>query len=410
MTSVVVTELFLVALIAVAVPIGLGLVPALRVPAVVVELIAGVILGPAGLGWVRPDAAVAVIGTLGLAFLLFLGGLEIDPERLRGSMLRRALAGFGLSVVLAAAMGVLLGAAGFVANPTIVAVILLATSLGVVIPVLRDAGEAGQPFGQAVIATGSIADVGAIVALSLLFSRDATSPAAQLLLLGGLGMLAVVLGLAITRTERIRRVSATLVRLQDTTAQIRVRAAFLLLVGLVAAAEGLGLELILGAFLAGVIVSAVDRDEHGTHPLFRTKLDAVGFGVFVPVFFVWSGLTLDVGALVADPSRLVLVPIVLIALVVVRGLPAVTLRGLIDDRREIVAAGWLQATSLPFIVSGTRIAVEIGALDAATAAALVVAGLLSVLAFPALALRMLGRRTRTTGAAPPLGHVPVEAM
>jgi Kef-type K+ transport system membrane component KefB len=391
MTAVAFGNLFLVAVVATAVPFALGLVPRLRIPAVVVELLAGIALGPTFLGLVAPDAALAVVATIGLAFLLFLGGLEIEVDRLRGPMLRGAVAGFGMSIVLAIGVAGALGAIRLIGSPLIVAVILLATSLGVVVPILRDAGRSSTTFGQAVIAAGSVADFGAIIVLSILFSREATSVGAQLLLLVGLAVTAAVLVVAAVRAERIRRVSAVLLRLQDTTAQIRIRAAFLLLVALVALAEALGLELILGAFLAGVVVAVVDRDERMTHPLFREKLAAIGFGVFIPVFFVWSGLTLDVRALVDDPSRLALVPLFLAALGIVRGLPAIALRGVIE-RREIPAAGWLQATSLPFIVSGTRIAVEIGALDPATAAALVVAGVLSVLLFPALALRSLAGR------------------
>ncbi len=161
-----------------------------------------------------------------------------------------------------------------------------------------------------------------------------------------------------------------------------------------ALAQVLGLEIILGAFLAGVIVAIVDQNWRTTHPLFRTKLEAVGFGVFIPIFFVASGMTIDVGSLSAEPTDLALVPIFLGALLFVRGLPAVLYRGAVGGRRA-AAAGLLQATSLPFIVAATQIGLELGLLRPATSAALVVAGLLSVLLFPVSALVLLRGNNRT---------------
>ena len=189
------------------------------------------------------------------------------------------------------------------------------------------------------------------------------------------------------------RISSNLIRLQDTTAQIRVRAAVLLFIGFAAVAENLGLEAILGAFIAGAIVSLLDRDEAMTHPEFRHKLDAIGFGFFIPVFFVSSGVRYDADALFADVSNLVMLPIFLAALVLTRGLPALLYRPVIGTRRTI-AAGLMQATSLPFIVAATAIGLELELIDAAESAALVGAGLLSVLLFPLVSLALL-REERT---------------
>ena len=176
-------------------------------------------------------------------------------------------------------------------------------------------------------------------------------------------------------------------RLQDTTAEIRVRAAVLLLVGFVAMAAKLGLETILGAFLAGAVVGLVDRDT-STHPQFRTKLEALGYGFLIPVFFVASGLRLDLAGLIDQPSALARVPVLALALLVVRGLPALLLARR-HDGRSVAAAGLLQATSLPFLVTASQIGVATGTMSDTTAAALVCAGLLSVIAYPALALGLL---------------------
>jgi Kef-type K+ transport system membrane component KefB len=179
-----------------------------------------------------------------------------------------------------------------------------------------------------------------------------------------------------------------LARLQDTTAQIRVRAAFVLLIGLVALAGKFGLELILGAFIAGAIVSLVDRDREMTHPLFRRKLEAIGFGVFIPIFFVTSGVKYDLDALTSSGSTIARVPIFLAALLIARGLPALLYSRLIP-RRQVLIAGLMQGTSLPFIVAGTAIGQELGLISAGSSAALIAAGLLSVLIFPAMSLSLL---------------------
>jgi Kef-type K+ transport system membrane component KefB len=189
------------------------------------------------------------------------------------------------------------------------------------------------------------------------------------------------------------RLGEVLVRLQDTTAEIRVRLVVVLLVAFVALAERLGLETILGAFLAGAVVGMVDRDS-ATHPRFRAKLDAIGYGFLIPVFFVSSGVQLDLRGLLEHPSALVRVPVFLAALLVVRGVPAVLfVRSL--GRRGAAAAGLLQATSLPFLVTVAQIGTVTGRLSGVNAAALVCAGLLSVLIFPAAALGLLGRSRPT---------------
>jgi Kef-type K+ transport system membrane component KefB len=286
-----------------------------------------------------------------------------------------------------------------VETPLLVAIILCATSLGVLVPVLKDAGEITSTFGQLVIAAASIADFGAIILLSVFFSGEGGT-GATLLLLGALFLLAGVV-LVVTRgAARSRRLREDLLRLQDTTAQIRVRGAMLLLVAFAAVAERLGLEVILGTFIAGAILALADRDEVMTHPDFRRKLEAVGFGFFIPAFFVTSGVRFDLGALTASASSLLMVPVFLAALLAARGLPAIVYRRALDARHTAVA-GLMQATSLPFIVAATAIGMELGLIDAAGSAALIGAGLLSVLLFPLGGLLLLRR-----GAAAPARATP----
>ena len=380
-------NLFIVAVVAAGAPLLLGFAPRLRLPSVVLELVAGIVLGPAVLGWVHVDLPVQILSLIGLAFLLFLSGLEIDVRQLRGALLRGALLGYVLTLALGVPIGVALDAAGWVRSPGIVVIALSATSLGLVVPVLKDAGQADGMVGQTAILGATVADFSAIVLLSLLFSASDSSTASRLSLLGLFVLLVVVTGVVVARAGRVMRLGDVLVRLQDTTAEIRVRFAVVLLVAFVALAERAGLESILGAFLAGVVVGMVDRDS-SSHPAFRTKLEAIGFGFLIPVFFVSSGARLDLQGLLDQPSALLRVPVFLAALLVMRGVPAsLQVRSL--GRRSAVAVGLLQATSLPFIVAAAQIGIELDRITPVTGAAMVTAGLLSVLVFPLVSLGLL---------------------
>ena len=382
-------NLLIVVAVAVAAPLVIGFAPRLRTPAVVLEIIGGIIIGPSVLGWVHVDLPVQILALFGLAFLLFLAGLEIDVHRLRGRLLRFAVLGYLVTLVLGYGAGASFAAAGWVSQPLLLAIALSATSLGLVVPVLKDAGQVRSAVGQTALAAASIADFAAIVLLSLFFSSSGGSTGAKIVVLGAFAGLVAATGLAVSGAARSMRLGQVLVRLQDTTAEIRVRFAVLLLVAFTALAERFGLESILGAFLAGAIVGLVDRDS-ASHPHFRTKLEAIGYGFLIPVFFVTSGVRLDLAGLLHTPSALARVPLFLLALLVVRGVPA--LLGLrANGPRSTLALGLLQATSLPFLVTATQIGVTLGKITPVTAAALVCAGLLSVLIFPLLALSLLRR-------------------
>jgi Kef-type K+ transport system membrane component KefB len=401
------TNLLIVVAVGFAAPLVLGFFPAVRLPSVVLEIVAGIAIGPALLGWVSVDEPVRVFSTVGLAYLLFLAGLEVDFERLRGRVLRLALVGFAVSLAIAVVVGLLLKAGGFASQPLFVAIVLSATSLGVLVPVLKDVGEIESTFGQLIVASATIADFATVILLSLFFSREAGSTASKVILLAGLFVVAVLIALLVAGIERSDRLGEVLRRLQDTTAQIRIRAAFVLLVGLVALATELGLEVILGAFIAGAIISLVDRDRAMTHPDFRRKLEAAGFGIFIPVFFVTTGVRYDLDALTSDMSTLLHVPVFLAALVAVRGLPALLYRPVIPRERVPVAV-LMQATSLPFIVAATAVGLALHVVSPANAAALIAAGLLSVVIFPALSLVLLrrGQRARAKATTTPTASHP----
>ena len=376
--------------VAAAVPLILAAVPRVRVPGPVLEIVAGIVLGPAVLDLVKPDQAVRLVSTIGLAFLLFLAGLEIDVCHFRGPRARLAGLALGVSALLALIIGIVLHATGVVENPLLVGIILLATSLGLITPILEDAGVADRPVGQFAIAGASLGELSPVVLLSLFFSGRTTAIGSKLLLLSLLGVLVVLVVIGTLRIERSMRITRMINKLADTSAQIRIRLSILLVVGLGALATHLGFEAILGAFIAGAILRLVDADAEHKHPLFHPKLDAIGYGFLIPVFFVTSGLTFNLSVLFSSASTLLRVPLFLLALLVVRGLPAILYRSALASIREVAAAGLLQATSLPFIVAATTIGLQLHAIRPANAAALVAAGLLSVILFPVISLQLLG--------------------
>ena len=398
----------LVAVLAIAavVPLVLGAVPRLLVPGPVLEIVAGILLGPAVLDLITPDQAVRLVATIGLGFLLFLAGLEIDIRRFRGPTGRLAGTGLAASLVLGFAVGVLLHAAGIVESPLLVGIILISTSLGLIIPILKDAGQAELPLGQLTIAGASLGEVFAVVLLSLFFSDHSSGIGPKLFLLLLLAVLVSLLVLVTLRAEHSMRLTWLINRLADTSAQIRVRLSVLLVVGLGAVAMHLGFEAILGAFIAGAILRLIDADADRTHPQFHVKLDGLGYGFLIPVFFVTSGLTFNLSVLFSSASTVLRIPLYLLAMLVVRAVPALLYRPALHSRREVAAAGLLQATTLPFVVAATTIGLQLNAIRPANAAALVAAGLLSVMIFPAVALGLM-RRTAVVEAPKPRVDMPL---
>src|SRR6516225_2273987 len=246
------TNLLVVAAVAVLAPLTVGYSPRLRIPAVVLEIVGGIIIGPSVLGWVHIDLPVQILALFGLAFLLFLAGLEIDVHRLRGRLLRYAVLGYLVSLVLGYGAGASFTAVGWVSQPLLLAITLASTALGLIVPVLKDARQIHSEIGQSALAAASVADFTAIVLLSLFFSSSGGSTGSKVVILGAFAGLVAVTGLAVSGAARSMRLGQVLLRLQDTTAEIRVRFAVLLLVAFTALAERFGLEAILGAFPAGV--------------------------------------------------------------------------------------------------------------------------------------------------------------
>ncbi len=393
-------NVLIIAAVAVVVPLLLGMAPRLRLPAVVLEILGGIIVGPYVLGWVHLDAAAQVLSDLGLGFLLFLAGFEIDVERLRGRPLALAGIAFAVSAALSLGISYFLQAVGLIYNGLLISIVLMATSLGVLVPLLTDMGEAETSFGQLVMGAGTVAELIPIVLISIFFSAKSTDPRTQFGLFGAFALLALAAGVAFNQMNRRRRYIDILQRFEDTSSQLRVRIALTTALGFGVLALQFGFATILGAFLAGVVVKMADRLDPAAHPQYRAKLEAIGFGFLIPIFFVATGVDLDIGALGGSTRAGVAVFVFLLALLVIRGLPAVLYVPLIG-RRRAAAAGLFQATSLPFIIVAAEIGTATGQLRSSTAAALILAGLLSVILYPLAGLRVM----TTTDWLPRIGRI-----
>jgi len=362
---------------------------------VVLELALGVAIGPQGLGWAAAEGAVPPIATVGMAFLFFLAGLEIELEAIRGKPLRLALAGWVACLPLGFAIAYAGRSLGLFDAWIVVGIALATTALGVLVPMLRDSEMLETPFGRLVMAVGVVGELGPILLMSLLLSRQHSTGLQSVL---ALAFLAIVLFVA---WSLLRGVAAPpmlrlLRRTMTQSSQLPVRIAILLLAALVVTAEEFGLDLALGALAAGMIVKLA---VHGApNDLLQQKLDAVGFGFLVPVFFIASGMKLDVVSVFGSGPGLLKTAVLSVALIVVH-IPLMLLSRRAGTGRESVALGLYSATTLSLIVAMTEVAVKNGAMRPQEAGPLVVAGVLSVVLYPVLASGVLGPRGARRGGA-----------
>jgi Kef-type K+ transport system membrane component KefB len=360
----------------------------LRIPGVVLEIGLGILVGPSLLGWVSDDQLIELVANLGLAMLMFLAGYEIDFLRLRGKPLNIALAGWAASVAIGIGLAMLLDI--WLDIPwNYVAFAISTTAIGTLLPILRDNGEVATRLGTFLLAAGAVGEFGPIVAVSLVLQGHRTGRTIIVLIIfAAIAVLGIVLATR-PRPARFARVIGTTL---GTSAQFAVRVAMLLLLGLVWAAEELGLDILLGAFAGGLIFRQFVRGgpEHEHGPV-ESKLDGIGFGFLIPVFFVVSGVRFDADALFSDWQTLILLPLFLLLFLVCRGIPALVLYRQVLDQRQRLALAFYTSTQLPLVVVISTLGVEAGRLSTGTAAAMVGAGMLSVLIYPLVAARIRGQ-------------------
>jgi len=376
-----------VAIVAFFVPFVLGFFPRIRIPAVALELVAGIVIGPAVLGWIEPGPVVSVMASIGVAFLLFLAGLELDLQVMQGPPLARGAIGFLMTFTLAFAIMTPLGKAGFILSPLLVAVAISSTSIGVLVPVLRDTGHMDSAVGRFTMGGSSAAEISTIGMLGVFFAGRGSSASVSALLLVAVAVIAMALLFALRYALRWHPGRRIFDKLDDSSAQARVRFSVMILVAAATLAMYFGFEGILGTFVAGIVVGVLmrgDRHERSLH----AKLKVIGFGIFVPAFFVTSGLRFQLDKIggMAEIGRAALF---FVAMVAVHMAPVFLYRPHLRWR-ECIASGLMQSTNLSFIVVAVTVGTQLGELRDINASALVLAGLASAVLLPAIATTLLG--------------------
>jgi Kef-type K+ transport system membrane component KefB len=375
-------------------PLIVDLPKRVRVPAVVAEITLGILVGPQVLGFAEPEGVVEFLSDVGLAFLFFVGGMEIDFLRIRGAPARLAAGGWLLSIALAMGAAMTLQAIGFVLSAVLVGVALSTTAIGTLMPILRDAGELESPLGPYVIAAGVAGEFCPLILTALVLTGGRQPGVAFVLLLA----FAVVSALTAFLALRARppRFVAALHSTMTTSGQLAVRLALVVLFALVLLASEFGFDIVLGAFAAGLIVGLIPKSEEAEE--FRTRLEGIGFGFVIPIFFVATGMRFDLAALFDSPTNLLRLPVFLGLFLLVRGAPALLLYRRAIPRADRIPLALYSATALPIVVAVTHIGLETGHMRPENAAALVGAAMISVLVLPLLALRL-----RASSSATPAG-------
>ena len=376
-------EILLIPLAALLAPIlGALLRRWVSIPLIVFEILLGILIGPAVLGWVQGGNALDLMSNLGLALLFFMAGNEIDIANIRGRTGQRALAAWGISTVIALAAALIIGTTP--AAIAIITIALVGTALGTITPILRDAGLNKGPIGTAISAAGAIGEFGPLVAITIFLGSNSPIVA--------FGYLAVFAGVAAfaffgaSHRERPRLVALISASLH-TSGQFAVRVVIALLAALVTLALTLGVDFLLGAFCAGMLSKVLLRGvPSNEQELVESKLEGLAYGFMIPIFFVTSGVMFPLSALLEDTRALIMVPVFALVILVVRGVPGFFTLDRGATVRDRATVSLFTATSLPLIIAVTNIGVQEGALSTELAAALVGAGMLTVLLYPLLAL------------------------
>lgn len=358
-----------------------------RVPIVVFEIVIGILIGPSLLGWVHPTEFTDQLASLGMAMLFFVAGTEIDFASLRGSTGRRAVAGWLVSLGLGFGIGTLVapGESGVV-----IAIALSSTALGAILPILRDAGELKTPFGRSMLAVGAVGEFGPLIAISVfLGSRTPGTTALVLAVFVLAAALVIVLAFLLPRGALHAFVEST----SHTSGQFAMRVILLILGALTFLSIALDLDMLLGAFVAGVVWSLLMRDATpANRAATESKLEGVAFGFLIPIFFIHTGVAFDLATLLHDPRLWLYVLLVVGTLLVVRGVPAMLAAARGVSGRDRLSVAFLGATGLPVIVAVTAIGADAGFISSHIATVLVAGGMLTVLLFPLIALTVRGDR------------------
>ena len=396
--------LLIVVFLAFVVPITLSRFQKLRLPIVVGEIIAGIIVGRSGLGWVaHHDPVLDLLAEFGFVFLMFLSGMEIDFSSLglslNGSVGQEkshegrrwgpvSIGGLSFSLTLGSslALGFIFVNMGLVTNPWMIALILSTTSLGVVVPVLKEQGLSSGRFGQSLLVAALIADFVTMLLITVMVAALSYGITLDILLIGVLFVaFFFMIRFGDVFFNKIPGVRRILEELSGATAQIKVRAAFTMMLIFVALSEVLGTEVILGAFLAGAIISLLRQPEDAN---LIHQLDAIGFGFFIPIFFIMVGVDFNLMALVGSSQALVLVPLLLLAAILVKIIPSLVFR-LNFSWRETFSAGTLLSARLSLIIAASAIGLRLGVISESVNAAIILVAIITVAFAPLIFNRIV---------------------
>src|SRR6056297_1746247 len=371
---------FAIGTIAVSFAIALAaLVPAVLrlaiIPAVVLEILFGVAIGPQGMGLVHHNLILDVLSELGLAILFLIAGLEINPREVRGAPTRLALRGWMLSLLIALALGIGGQALGLFTGAGFIAIAIATTAIGALMPILKDAGLLRPPYGPFVLASGAVGE-----ALPLVLAGAAGFGAQSVVLFVFAATALMAIGLA----GRIRQLPLPPIfrATMSSSGQFPIRFAVFLAVSFALFGQSLGLDLVLGAFVAGAVLRTLLPED--LHDDLMERLSAVGYGFLIPIFFVTSGTELDIAALAGSSTAILLVPVFVLMMLIARGVPALILYTGELPLRQRVALAFHSGTQLPLVVAIAAIAVDRGAMPGWCGASLVMAGVVTVILFPGI--------------------------
>jgi Kef-type K+ transport system membrane component KefB len=376
------SSFFAIVLVAAVAAVTVAVVPKrLAPPVVVLELMLGILIGPHVFGFAHSDSFIEFFSNLGLGMLFFFAGYEIDFGRIKGSPMKLGAWGWLLSVALAYGIGGILAAAGIVVSFLYTGSAMATTAIGTLIPILRDNGELKTRFGTFLLAAGGAGEFGPILLVTLVLSTESALHESLILL----AFIGLALILAVGSMRAAPRSWSMLERTFEASSQVAVRLTVVLVFGLVFLASKLGLDLLLGGFVAGMIVRLALQGHE--LQVFESKLTAVGFGFFVPFFFVTSGIKFDVAAL-GSVGAIAKLLMFFALFLIVRGTPALLLYRGVLGTRDRAALAFYSATELPLVVAITTLAIETDHMRASTAAGLVGAAMLSTLVFPFVGLAL----------------------
>jgi Kef-type K+ transport system membrane component KefB len=381
-------DLVAVALVAALAPLVVAMLPGPRVPQVVIFLIGGVLIGPHVLG-LAESSSIHLLANIGLGFLFLLAGYELEPHLLREQPGRLAMGGWLISAGIAVGVAAALTSAGYIKDYVPVGLALTTTALGTLLPILRDNGMLGGQFGRYVFAAGAVGELFPILIIAVFLGQRGSFVALASVALVGALALALTIVPWLGRSAAVQRI---VTEGQEATGQVTLRWAMVLLFVLLAVASRFGLDVVLGAVLAGMVLRGWTQHLKMDTVSLEHKFDAVGYGLFIPIFFVSSGMSLDLKSISEDPLRLLLF---FVLLIVVRGLPSLLVYRHTLAPVQRLEMTFITATSLPLLIALATIGEQDGVMLPATAASLIGAGVLSVLVFPLIAVTLHRRAPLT---------------